>query len=322
MPKRIIRTIFLITLFIAPAIFIFGYLRFYGPIPNTTVWPENNDQIIFFASPSSLKDGIHFLDLNNNRLTYWEPIESTMRNYSLESWVAQKQQFLFISCTRAEDRLFLTDKNGEFVEDLISVELCDSRFLTISPNAESIAVINKSDFYVRNLEGNIQQSLQEENYTYASPTWSPDGQELIFTRYAPTTGLAIVKIDKDGNNSDVLIQNENIGWLLAWSPDGKMIAFTERMGSLQDSLWVMNADGNNPRKILAPETDWDRVLDLIWTPDGQHIVYVSIKGGLCARTIENTLICSESLYMIDVNTSEVTRLTHQRLDFTQLMGVN
>lgn len=309
----------LLLLILISAFFMFRYLRLYGPIPSTTGWPENDDQIMFFAdistSPFTSKEGVLFLDLNNGRLTFWEPLESSLRDYHLESWLTQKEQFLFIEHTRSEDRLFLTDKNGNFIENLIFIELFYSRIRAVSPEAEFIMVdpsVYTDDVYFQEIQNPSEKMLLDNSYGYSWPTWSPDGQEMLFTR-SDKRVVEIVKSEKNGNNSNVLVQDKNIGGPLAWSPDGQMIAFVEKDQLLQDSLWVMEADGSNPREILSPEMDWDRVLDLIWTPDGQYIVYNSNRGGVCGRNYENSLTCSQVLYMIDVNSSEVTRLTHHKL---------
>jgi Tol biopolymer transport system component len=306
---------------------IVRYLRLYGPILSTTVWPENDDQIMVFAeiatSPFTSKEGVYFLNLNNGRLTYWKPLESSIADYHLESWLPQKQQFLFEEYNRGEDRLFLTDKNGEFIEDLIFIELFWSRISAVSPEAEFIMVdpsANTSgDVYFQKIQNPSEKMLLDDSYSYAWPTWSPDGQKLLFTRN-DKKNVEIVKSDKNVNNLDVLTQDG--GGPLAWSPDGQMIAFVRHEQSLQDSLWVMQADGSHLHKILSPERDWDRVLDVVWTPDGQHIVYNSNKGGVCRRNYENSLICSQVLYMIDVNTFEVTRLTHHKLFIDELFQVN
>jgi Tol biopolymer transport system component len=131
-------------------------------------------------------------------------------------------------------------------------------------------------------------------------------------------------MDKGGSNQEIIFSNQNGIRDLAWSPDGQMIAFGEPMERFQDSLWIMNADGSNSRRILSPEMNLETVSDLAWTPDDQHIVYGSKKGGHCTWDFVYGIgNCTESLYMIDINSSEVTRITHHRLGFTtQLEQVN
>jgi Tol biopolymer transport system component len=278
------------------------------------------------------KKGIYFLDLDTHRLRYWKSIDSNLSNYYFKSWDAQKKQLLVSGYSDSGSGLFLVDTNGDIVAEIDSVGtpyMNLGYYSTISPNAESIAVIEKNDedirkFYIQDIEGAIQQNLQTENYRYAFPTWSPDGQKLIFVRGPLGQNIrSIVKTDIAGNNQEIIFSNQNGIGYLAWSPDGKMIAFSESSGSYQDSLWIMNADGSNSRIILSPEMDRDNIFDLAWTPDGQRIVYVSQKNGHCTRSfVYKTLSCTSSLYMIDVNTTEVSRLTHRRFGLTYLVQIN
>jgi Tol biopolymer transport system component len=146
---------------------------------------------------------------------------------------------------------------------------------------------------------------------------------LIYARQHLVQDISsVIIVDNNGNNPETLFSNQKGMGSLAWSPDGKMIAFSEHYQPYQDSLWIMNADGSNSRIILSPEMDWDTVHELAWTPDSQQIVYVSNKGGFCVRSIEGTLGCTQSLYMIDRNTKENTRLTNRWFIVSQLAQVN
>jgi Tol biopolymer transport system component len=330
------RILFILILFFA--FNIARYIRTFGPIPSIEVWPENDNIVIFSAeihtSPLTSKRGFYFLDLDNHRLRYWKSIDSNLSNYYFKSWAVQEQQMLVRGLSNSRYGYFLVDTNGDIVAEIASLGTPYMNsylyYSTISPNAESIAIvenIEKGDiwnFYIQDIEGAIQQNLQTENYRYAFPTWSPDGQKLIFVRGPLGQNIrSIVRTDIAGNNQEIIFSNQNGIGYLAWSPDGKMIAFSESSGSYQDSLWIMNADGSNSRIILSPEMEWDTLYDLAWTPDGQHIVYVSQKGGHCSRDfVYRTLSCTSSLYMIDVNTTEVSRLTHRRFGLTQLVQIN
>lgn len=100
---------------------------------------------------------------------------------------------------------------------------------------------------------------------------------------------------------DTVTENDPV-----WSPNGQEIAFIRPKPHTSDQIWVMNADGTNQHALTrfrtAPQL-FGGYLEpaLSWSPDGQEIVisaYPTSQGG------------REQLYLLDVRTRQVTRLTH------------
>ena len=114
------------------------------------------------------------------------------------------------------------------------------------------------------------------------PAWSPDGRQIVFTRwFAPNehkdaTG-AIYSIRRDGTREKHLLGGTKAGYSAsgpAWSPDGKRIAFVRISLDFEDiELFVADADGSHARGIADEQST--RFSTPAWSPDGRRIAYMS-----------------------------------------------
>jgi TolB protein len=124
-----------------------------------------------------------------------------------------------------------------------------------------------------------------DNDIHISPTWSPDGKELIFisNRDIPlgSGGLWRAPVESDVMNSDrsKLIYKEETLYRTRpqWSPDGKRILYSSHLGGQFNNLFVIPAAGGEPYKMTFGE--YDNFLPR-WSPDGEWIAYISNEQGL------------------------------------------
>jgi eukaryotic-like serine/threonine-protein kinase len=106
----------------------------------------------------------------------------------------------------------------------------------------------------------------------ATPSYSPDGKQIVFTTGGNITPGSLSVTSSDGSNARLLLQRKgrDIG-APCWSPDGKQIAFHEFNHDTQEaSAWEIWPDGTHLRRLLP---DWREAhFPAGWTPEGQLLL--------------------------------------------------
>jgi Tol biopolymer transport system component len=134
--------------------------------------------------------------------------------------------------------------------------------------------------FIMNSDGS--NPLQKTNLTFGAcqPSWSPDGERLVFTspcsqRQDDYPGANLYIINSDGSNLTPLETGAEGNFDPAWSPDGTRIAFTSlRDGSRQ--IYVLTLGSNQVTRLTGVSRDVrlpDWSMQPVWSPSGTQIVY-------------------------------------------------
>ncbi|NQT97907.1 MAG: PD40 domain-containing protein [Candidatus Marinimicrobia bacterium] len=156
---------------------------------------------------------------------------------------------------------------------------------------DTLANINwpGSHIWKISIDGTEQTKLTEIDgpYVDVSPSWSPDGKEVAFTRiklYEPPTDMfgesSIYTVSSSGGTPKRLI-TESGKWLISpvWSHDGKMIAYIteDKEASVSKALNVINVNTGKSRVVgKVPAAHFN--IDLAWSPDNKRIAFNDKKG--------------------------------------------
>ena len=160
-----------------------------------------------------------------------------------------------------------------------------------------------------------QLRIDESNagHMNISPSLSPDGKHVAFFSERDLfsldlylanaeTGRIIRKLSSTTRSADIDGFNffESVG---TWSPDGsKFIHVAVKRG--QNKLVVV--DVNRPRRTRHIAVDGVPALNNpTWSPDGRYVVFSGLVGGI------------GNLYMLDMQTKEVEKLTNDRYSYIQ-----
>lgn len=124
-----------------------------------------------------------------------------------------------------------------------------------------------------------------------APSWSPDGQRLVFigkfmTSKSNAAGCecrALYVINADGSGMHRITSlGLRPGGRPDWSPDGTSILFRTHPGDdpsgLGANLYTIRPDGTGLRQLTHAGGGGERYLEGSWSPDGRSIVFETNRG--------------------------------------------
>lgn len=123
-----------------------------------------------------------------------------------------------------------------------------------------------------------------------SPTWSPDGKEILFVsnrgHIYGTGGFWRMKAEPGSEVHE--IHYEETAWKARpeFSPDGKRIVFASYLGGQWHQLWLMPAQGGDAFPISYGDFDNTNPR---WSPDGKHIAFISNRTGNTSLWVQDVL---------------------------------
>jgi Tol biopolymer transport system component len=115
---------------------------------------------------------------------------------------------------------------------------------------------------------------------YLSPSWSPDGSELLLVsnrgRIWGTGGFWRMRAEPGSALRE--IRYEETTWKARpdWSRDGRRVVYSSYLGRQWNQLWVMTDEGGDVFPLGYGDHDATAPR---WSPDGRRIAYVSNEGG-------------------------------------------
>ncbi len=116
----------------------------------------------------------------------------------------------------------------------------------------------------------------------------------------------------DGSDVRQLVRSQTGDISPALSPDGRRLVFTRHLAPEPDTIFVVNVDGTGLRRLApssCPALCSDAVEGPGWSPDGHTLVFtrtIVARGSTKPTNIE--------LWLMNADTSEARRLTHESLD--------
>lgn len=149
--------------------------------------------------------------------------------------------------------------------------------------------------YVMRLDGTERRLLLPG--IHFSPSWSPDGQWLVFTSGGI---LQIINLEGDSIRTFQGINDLPL-YTPDWSKDGKEILFSAPL-TLEGGVFAMFPDFSHVRRILSPIEN--NGMYARWSPNKNSIVYE--KGNQAWKSTE--------IFTIDTSLTLETRLTNDSRD--------
>ncbi len=144
---------------------------------------------------------------------------------------------------------------------------------------------------------------------YLSPTWGPDGRELILVsnrgRIWGTGGFWRMAARAGAPMRELWYEETTWKARPDWAPDGRRVVYAGYHGRQWHQLWLMTADGGDPFQLTYG--DFDATAPR-WSPDGTRIAYVSNQDGNVA------------LQVVEIPGGRITRVDPRHREYAGPVG--
>jgi serine/threonine protein kinase len=162
----------------------------------------------------------------------------------------------------------------------------------LSPDGKRLAIAMgdpQADIWVFDLARGSRTRLTFGGATHLMPTWSSDGQRIIYVRQTGTTlvtGTSLrTRLANGGGQEEVLLDGSSMATpvtLLApqLSPDGRYVLHTEQSGPTGAGVWALPTTGEKKAiPIVQPQSTLARIIQYRLSPDGRWLAYTSTESG-------------------------------------------
>ncbi len=208
-----------------------------------------------------------------------------------QSWSPDGSQIAYAHIVRGDADIAILSPGGGEPHILTSDSPADEINPRWSPDGSKIAFISDrgvgSNIYWIPPTGGPERLIAETHIPFlermftwftslgANP-WSPDGEELLFSRMDPAGDAAVWKIDLSTGNEIKLttppLGAEDVS--ASFSPDGERIVFARLENGIW-SIWLLPADGGEAQLALGEGLDFLPA----WFPDNERLAVTSFRGG-------------------------------------------
>ncbi|HMR98290.1 MAG TPA: hypothetical protein PKK96_05950 [Anaerolineales bacterium] len=193
---------------------------------------------------------------------YWSPDNE---NVSLISASASRQSILLQNVPARGDEPVILDAGSPY-------------YWSWAPDGKTMIVHTGSDAsstpehlaFLQLDSGVIEDGLDTTPASFQAPAWSPNGEQILYTRVNDDGKQELVVADSTGEFQQAIAEFE-LNTAFAWSPDSELVAYIEGTENLNvgivGKLHVID---------LATSEDFfqaDDVLAFFWSPNSRQLAY-------------------------------------------------
>ena len=208
------------------------------------------------------------------------PLTSSIWFEGFPSWSPDGSMFTYVSLVSGNTDIYIKNRSGGD-----AIQIVDSPYDEYnprwSPDGSKIAYISAREdgtniYYVPST-GGLERKLARTNlpgleqafFGLGTAPWSPDGNELLFSKMDEKGNIVIHKVNL---LDDEIFQvtnppSGNIDLSASWSSDGKSIVF-QRNGK----LWIIS-NGNKQERLLLPDLT---IITPVFSRDSKKIVFSAL----------------------------------------------
>ncbi|MFI5114327.1 MAG: hypothetical protein ACHP7J_04205, partial [Terriglobales bacterium] len=162
----------------------------------------------------------------------------------------------------------------------------------LSPDGKRLAISMgdpQADIWVFDLARGSRTRLTFGGATHLMPSWSADGQRVVYVRQSGATvtkGTSLcARLANGGGQEEVLMEGDHSSPPLSllspqWSHDGRYLLHMEQSGPSGAGVWALPMTGEKkPFAIVQPPSPQARIVQFRLSPDGRWLAYSSTESG-------------------------------------------
>lgn len=167
--------------------------------------------------------------------------------------------------------------------------------------------LGQTDIWLSKDDGSPPRRLTDPGLYAATPDWSPDGKQIIYTGFDGATAQLFL-MNADGTNARQLTHFLQYAANPKWSPDGTHIAFSLDTGKSNGDyqIQVMNVDGSHVTQLT--NFPLGEIENFEWSPDSTQIVFAAKDIRQETTTVQFGGEIGSFLYIMNADGTEQKRL--------------
>ncbi|PYU55099.1 MAG: hypothetical protein DMG55_29195 [Acidobacteria bacterium] len=230
--------------------------------------------------------------------TSGQPVQLTSGPMSFSSPLPSKDgKKLFVVGALARGELARYDaRSAEFIPFLSGIS-ADS--VSFSKDGQWVAYVRfpEGTLWRSKLDGSQKIQLTYRPLTAVMPSWSPDGQQIVFYAFSGPRPKLYTIATQGGTPREMIPADPHEEWDPTWSPDGTRIAFGSGSTDPNSTILILDVRTNQISTLLGSRGFFSPR----WSPDGRYLVALPFA--------------SHSLILFDFATQKWEEITKISLGF-------
>ncbi len=258
--------------------------------PENGRWEEEHKTFRMDAGKWALDSCL--LDLKSGSVTNLTAVERVSHYNAGLFFLPTGRGLAFTPLINGVSRPYMMDLNGRNKRDVSGKAEGFSYGYSVSPDEKLISYHEDYQIVIANADGSGKKRIETGNPFNFGPSWSPDGQWLMFVSGVRGQSNPYL-VRRDGTGLRKLADlNGYQGWILVldvpdfhegssdtpiWSTDGKSVFYTARVANNVE-LFQATVDGKTEQLTKSPDGTLHYHPKV--SPDGQWVAYGSKRDGV------------------------------------------